>query len=99
MALKYKCVVTVGYPEEVDISSPEYCNSAIIVDADGKIIANYRKTSIHYIGGTWALEGPDGFYNDKIPSLGNVAMGIYKWQPTDSKSEDSSTTLSTLFVS
>jgi len=80
-ALKYECVVTVGYPEKVDITpkwpaSPEYYNSAITVNADGETIANYRKSFLYYTDETWALEGPDGFFDGEIEGLGNVAMGI-----------------------
>ncbi|KAH7321650.1 carbon-nitrogen hydrolase [Rhexocercosporidium sp. MPI-PUGE-AT-0058] len=87
-ALKYDCIVTAGYPEKVDISpkwpaSPEYYNSAITVNADGETIANYRKSFLYYTDETWALEGPDGFYDGEIEGLGNVAMGICKW-PTKS---------------
>ncbi|KAH9205970.1 carbon-nitrogen hydrolase [Leptodontidium sp. 2 PMI_412] len=87
-ALKYECVVTVGYPEKVDVTpkwpaSPEYYNSAITVNADGETIANYRKSFLYYADETWALEGPDGFFDGEIDGLGNVAMGICKW-PTKS---------------
>ncbi|TVY19325.1 Protein N-terminal amidase [Lachnellula arida] len=87
-ALKYDCVVTVGYPEKVDITpkwpaSPEYYNSAIIVNAEGETIANYRKSFLYYTDETWALEGPDGFFDGEVDGLGNVAMGICKW-PTKS---------------
>ncbi|KFY66559.1 hypothetical protein V497_00857 [Pseudogymnoascus sp. VKM F-4516 (FW-969)] len=80
-ALKYDCVVTVGYPEKVDISpkwpaSPEYYSSAITVNKEGETIANYRKSFLYYTDETWALEGPDGFYDGVIEGLGNVAMGI-----------------------
>jgi protein N-terminal amidase len=86
--LKYECVVTVGYPEKVDVApkwpaSPEYYNSAITVNADGETIANYRKSFLYYTDETWALEGPDGFFDGEIEGLGNVAMGICKW-PTKS---------------
>ncbi len=86
--MKYECVVTVGYPEKVDLApkwpaSPEYYNSAITVNADGETIANYRKSFLYYTDETWALEGPDGFYDGEIDGLGNVAMGICKW-PTKS---------------
>lgn len=80
-ALKYDCHVTVGYPEKVDITpkwpaSPEYYNSAITVNREGETIANYRKTFLYYTDETWALEGPDGFFDGEIDGLGNVAMGI-----------------------
>lgn len=92
-ALKYECVVTVGYPEKVDVTprwpaSPEYYNSAITVNAEGETIANYRKSFLYYTDETWALEGPDGFYGGEIAGLGNVAMGICKW-PTKSFERES----------
>lgn len=87
-ALKHNCVVTVGYPEKVDVTprwptSPEYYNSAIVVNPEGETIANYRKSFLYYTDETWALEGPDGFYDGEIPGLGNTAIGICKW-PTKS---------------
>jgi protein N-terminal amidase len=86
--LKYRCVVTAGYPEKADLTpqwpvSPEYYNSAIIMGADGKAIANYRKSSLYFTDETWALGGPDGSYDGEIAGLGNVVIGIYKW-PTKS---------------
>jgi protein N-terminal amidase len=97
-ALKHECVVTVGYPEKVDIrdkwpASPEYYNSAITVNADGETIANYRKKYLYFRDKTWALEGPDGFFYGEIPGLGNVAMGICKWPTPDLKRECFITTL------
>lgn len=82
-ALKYNCMVTVGYPEKVDVNpkwptSPEYYNSAITVNKDGETVANYRKSFLYYTDETWALEGPDGFFSGKMEGLGNVAMGICK---------------------
>ena len=87
-ALKHNCVVMAGYPEKVDVShkwpsGPEYYNSAIVVNADGETIANYRKSFLYYTDETWALEGPDRFYSGLIEGLGNVALGICKW-PTKS---------------
>lgn len=80
-ALKHDCTVVVGYPEKVDVSpkwptSPEYYNSALVVDSDGDTIANYRKSFLYYTDETWALEGGEGFFEDTIPGLGNVALGI-----------------------
>ncbi|GJC93651.1 N-terminal amidase [Colletotrichum higginsianum] len=79
-ALKYNCNVVVGYPEKVDVSdnwptSPEYYNSAIVVNEDGETIANYRKTFLYYTDETWALEG-QGFFDGPIPGVGNASMGI-----------------------
>ncbi|KAK7427009.1 hypothetical protein QQZ08_006436 [Neonectria magnoliae] len=81
IALKYNCNVVVGYPEKVDVSakwptSPEYYNSAIVVNGDGETIANYRKNFLYYTDETWALEGSRGFYEGFIPGLGNTSMGI-----------------------
>src|SRR5271170_7009289 len=44
-ALKHDCIVTVGYPESVDITDkwpadPEYYNSAITFSPEGEQIAN-----------------------------------------------------------
>ena len=79
-ALKYDCTIVVGYPEKADVSekwptSPEYYNSAIMVNPDGETIANYRKTFLFYTDETWALEG-EGFFGGWLPGLGQTAMGI-----------------------
>ncbi|KAI0868892.1 hypothetical protein GGS24DRAFT_506309 [Hypoxylon argillaceum] len=81
VALKLNCLVTVGYPEKVDVkpkwpTSPEYYNSVIVVNNDGETIANYRKTFLYYTDETWALEGQEGFYGGFIPGLGNTSLGI-----------------------
>lgn len=82
-ALKHNCVVAAGYPEKVDVSrnwptSAEYYNSVIVVNGEGETIANYRKSHLYYTDETWALEGPDGFFQGRINGLGHVAMGICK---------------------
>ncbi|KAF4119655.1 protein N-terminal amidase [Geosmithia morbida] len=81
MALKYDCIVAVGYPEKVDVSykwpaDPEYYNSAIVADRDGEFIVNYRKSFLYYTDESWALEGNQGFFEGFIPGLGNTSMGI-----------------------
>ncbi|PHH73216.1 hypothetical protein CDD80_3948 [Ophiocordyceps camponoti-rufipedis] len=80
-ALRYGCFVAAGYPEKVDVSpkwptGPEYYNSAIVVNADGETVANYRKSFLYYTDETWALEGDGGFYDGFIPGLGSVSIGI-----------------------
>lgn len=81
IALEHNCIVTAGYPEKVDSlsksSEPEYYNSTVTVNKEGKAIANYRKSFLYYTDETWAHEGP-GFFSGKIDGLGNVAMGICK---------------------
>ena len=74
-ALEHECVVVVGYPEKELLKC---YNSAITVDADGDMIGNYRKLLLDDLDKTWASEGPDGFFVSKIPTLGNVAIGIGK---------------------
>ena len=86
-ALKYHCVVAVGYPEKVDakptdLDSPERYNSAIIVNSNGKTVANYRKSFLYYADEPWSLEGPDGFFSGKIDGLGSTAMGICQFPPS-----------------
>ncbi|KAF4452897.1 hypothetical protein F53441_4323 [Fusarium austroafricanum] len=81
VALKYNCVVTVGYPEKVDLSArwpanPEYYNSTIVVNAEGETIANYRKSFLYYTDESWALEGNEGFFEGYIVGLGNTSIGI-----------------------
>lgn len=81
VALKHNCVVTVGYPEKVDVkpkwpTSPEYYNSVIVVNGDGETIGNYRKSFLYYTDETWALEGQEGFYGAYIPGLGTTSIGI-----------------------
>ncbi|RDA93431.1 hypothetical protein CP533_2618 [Ophiocordyceps camponoti-saundersi (nom. inval.)] len=83
-ALRYGCIVAAGYPEKVDLSpkwptGPEYYNSAIVVNADGETIANYRKSFLYYTDETWALEGNDGFYDGFIPGLG-MDINPYKFE-------------------
>jgi protein N-terminal amidase len=80
-ALKYNCFVGVGYPEKVDVTqkwptSPEYYNSLIVVNGEGETVANYRKSFLYYTDETWALEGPDGFFDGHIAGLGDCSMGI-----------------------
>jgi protein N-terminal amidase len=81
VALKYNCVVTVGYPEKADVSlkwptGPEFYNSTIVVNAEGETIANYRKAFLYYTDESWALEGNEGFFEGWIPGLGNTSIGI-----------------------
>ncbi|KAG8416134.1 hypothetical protein J3459_013757 [Metarhizium acridum] len=80
-ALKYDCTVITGYPEKVDPTfkwptNPEYYNAAIIVNGEGETVANYRKTHLYYTDETWALEGPAGFFGERLDGLGRTAIGI-----------------------
>ncbi|KAL2138120.1 hypothetical protein VTI28DRAFT_7453 [Corynascus sepedonium] len=80
-ALKHDCAVVVGYPEKVDVSdkspaSPESYNSAVMVDGDGDMVVNYRKSFLYYTDEAWAVEGGNSFFDGEVPGLGNVALGI-----------------------
>jgi protein N-terminal amidase len=64
IALKYECVVSVGFPEKMSMSELAFSkcyNSSVTVDADGEVIANYRKSFLDDSDKIWALEGLDGF--------------------------------------
>lgn len=78
-ALKYDCIVAVGYPERVrkEPSGEDFYNSLIVVNGEGETVANYRKSSLYYTDESWAKEG-GGFYQGEIHGLGKVAMGICK---------------------
>lgn len=60
-AKRLQCKVCVGYPEvEKDAEKPghgTYYNSLLVVDEDGNLIHNYRKTFLYYTDETWAAEG------------------------------------------
>lgn len=74
-AERLKCKVCVGYPEvEVENShsgQPEekYYNSLLVVDEQGNILVNYRKTFLYYTDETWASEGSAelGFHQLTFP--------------------------------
>ncbi|KAK4148791.1 hypothetical protein C8A00DRAFT_19439, partial [Chaetomidium leptoderma] len=71
----------VGYSEKVDAecpASPEYYNSALVVDGDGDTVGNYRKSFLHCTDETWARESSDGFFRGELPGLGNVGLGIVR---------------------
>ncbi|KAJ3496866.1 hypothetical protein NLG97_g2346 [Lecanicillium saksenae] len=80
-ALKYDCVVVAGYPEKIDPveswpADPEYYNSAIIMDGEGDVAGNYRKSHLYYTDETWALEGRRGFYTGHVQGVGHMVLGI-----------------------
>jgi predicted amidohydrolase len=79
--LKYSSTVVVGYPEKVDVSfkwpaSPEYYNSAIVINDDGETVGGYRKNHLLGTDEAWALEGQDGFFCGEIANTKDVALGI-----------------------
>lgn len=71
----------VGYPEKVDVTdkwptSPEYYNSAIMVNDDGETVFNYRKNFLDRFDQVWALESEEGFFDCQIPGVGNVSVAL-----------------------
>jgi protein N-terminal amidase len=83
-AVKYGCVVVVGYPEKTavkpdDTESAKLFNSAILVNPQGETIGNYRKSFLYYTDETWAEESPGTFFSGEIEGLGSTALGICKY--------------------
>jgi protein N-terminal amidase len=60
-AKRLRCKVCIGYPEiERDSGKPDqvtYYNSLLVVDENGEVVANYRKTFLYFTDETWAAEG------------------------------------------
>ncbi|KAE8150705.1 carbon-nitrogen hydrolase [Aspergillus avenaceus] len=63
-ARRYQCKVCVGYPEVEksdaegsDSQAETYYNSLLVVDENGEVLVNYRKTFLYYTDETWAAEG------------------------------------------
>lgn len=57
-------------------ASPEYYDSAIMVNGDGENVLNYRKRFLYKTDETWALEGDGGFHQAEIPGLGKTVVGM-----------------------
>lgn len=81
IALKYGCSVVLGYPEKVDVTakwpaSPEYYNSAIVINEEGETAGGYRKNHLYGLDETWALEGGDGFFTGEVGGYADTTIGI-----------------------
>jgi predicted amidohydrolase len=79
--LKYSTNVLVGYPEKVDVrdkwpTSPEYYNSAIMVNDEGETVFNYRKNFLDGVDQVWALESGEGFFDSEIQGVGRVCVAL-----------------------
>ncbi|KAL4753017.1 hypothetical protein BDW72DRAFT_169625, partial [Aspergillus terricola var. indicus] len=62
-AKRLGCKVCIGYPE-VDVETngngqheKKYYNSLLVIDEQGDMLLNYRKTFLYYTDETWASEG------------------------------------------
>ncbi|KAL4806132.1 carbon-nitrogen hydrolase [Aspergillus unguis] len=72
-AKRIGCKVCVGYPEiEADANdqTEKYYNSLLVVDEEGTVLVNYRKTFLYYTDETWASEGQAelGFHQLTFPT-------------------------------
>ncbi|KAL4940729.1 hypothetical protein BDV06DRAFT_196028 [Aspergillus oleicola] len=58
-AKRLRCKACVGYPEiETDEQGNEkYYNALLVVDEEGSVLLNYRKSFLYYTDETWASEG------------------------------------------
>lgn len=60
-AKRLRCKVCIGYPEIEDSdNSPNganYYNSLLVINENGEVIHNYRKSFLYYTDETWAAEG------------------------------------------
>ena len=86
------CKVCVGYPEVVvanaeDNERETYYNSLLVVDGNGDVLVNYRKSFLYYTDEKWAAEGDikRGFARLPFKSL------------ADGKDEGKDATLATTF--
>ncbi|EDO16817.1 hypothetical protein Kpol_1056p18 [Vanderwaltozyma polyspora DSM 70294] len=62
----FNCYTVIGYPERyIDSSEKEHLyNSAAVVDPDGKLVFNYRKSFLYNTDEEWGCEeNPNGFQN------------------------------------
>jgi protein N-terminal amidase len=79
-AQRYRCYVTVGYPERSTKKHPNddfmNFNSQVTVLPSGEVLSNYRKRFLYYTDETWASEGDKGFYYGAVDGIGCIAMGI-----------------------
>ncbi|GIC89671.1 putative protein N-terminal asparagine amidohydrolase [Aspergillus udagawae] len=64
-ATRLRCKVCVGYPE-IELAAggecsaqpqEKYYNSLLVVDEEGEVLLNYRKTFLYFTDETWASEG------------------------------------------
>ena len=71
-AQRLQCTVAVGYPEHSKSDGKKY-NALVFVNANGDVVAHYRKTFLYYSDEVWASEG-QGFYAGELP-VGSLANG------------------------
>jgi len=74
-ARRLQCHVAVGYPERT--SEGRNFNSLVVVDRNGDVVANYRKSFLYYTDEAWAEEGDGGFFFGEL-GLGGLGHGDRK---------------------
>lgn len=57
-------------------ASPEYYNSAIVINGEGETVGGYRKNHLYGLDETWALEGGDGFFTGELEGYADTTIGI-----------------------
>ncbi len=72
LSRKLRCHTLVGYPETIQ---GKHYNSAMLIDSDGTMLHNYRKTHLFQTDESWASEG-HGFSSVDVPGLGRCSIGI-----------------------
>ncbi|QEU59426.1 Nta1 [Kluyveromyces lactis] len=69
----FNCYTVIGYPERCgdDDKTATLYNSAIMTDASGDLVFNYRKSFLYYTDDDWGCqENPNGFQQFEIPVKG-----------------------------
>lgn len=62
LSKRWDCLTLLGYPEKFGNEKYKIYNSAMLIDQNGKIIHNYRKTHLFDTDKVWGCsESPDGF--------------------------------------
>ncbi|CDO95979.1 unnamed protein product [Kluyveromyces dobzhanskii CBS 2104] len=70
---KFNCYTVIGYPERIsdDDESTVLYNSAIMTNASGELVFNYRKSFLYYTDDDWGChENPNGFQQFELPVKG-----------------------------
>ena len=78
-AQRLRCKVCVGYPEierEESTGSEKYYNALLMVDENGEVLVNYRKTFLYYTDETWAAEGDAERGFKQLPFSSSSLLGV-----------------------
>lgn len=71
---RWNCMTLLGYPEKYEKDEFKIYNSAMLIDQNGKILKNYRKTHLFETDKTWGCsESTEGFKAFDLP-VGNKTV-------------------------